>query len=509
MISIFQGFVPPHRLMPSGSAANCGATSECAGRTDALPTVPGTRDLYDRLMHPVGLVDPGSRKAARDFLDVRLQSAAAFHCDLPENTEGLEAWVTAGVARTGRLYQDYLARRNQGGPREYFRNRSHALGVLRTIAPTKLVDGAWLYGMLWRAGDASSGELVQTYLEELGDGVADKNHVLLYRRLLHAHGIDDWHSQQDACFEQGAIQLALAACSDELLPEVMGFNLGYEQLPLHLLITAYELNELGVDPYYFTLHVTVDNAAGGHAIRAVRAVRDATAAAADPESFWRRVRRGFQLNELGVGTNSAIASFDPHAEFLRVLAQRTVEGQFAHSNYCRIEGRTVNDWLAAPDGIQGFVEALERKGWLSRNVDPGTTRFWQLLQGERAEMFGVFGSYERQVIYDWIRGTASSDGASAPASTAVDAVPHPPRSFRHQQRAASAVEAGLGERIQLESMAADAELAALTERLASTPDAGVRLNTLREMMGPSRHWTPSGLHATRLFRRAVLGVDAL
>jgi hypothetical protein len=55
---------------------------------------------------------------------------------------------------------------------------------------------------------------------------------------------------------------------------VIGYNLGYEQLPLHLLITSYELNELGIDPYYFTLHVTVDNAGSGHAHKAVQALRD-------------------------------------------------------------------------------------------------------------------------------------------------------------------------------------------------------------------------------------------
>ena len=67
---------------------------------------------------------------------------------------------------------------------------------------------------------------------------------------------------------QGLIQLALAYNSDQFLPELIGYNLGYEQLPLHLLITAYELNELGIDPYYFTLHVTVDNADSGHARKA-------------------------------------------------------------------------------------------------------------------------------------------------------------------------------------------------------------------------------------------------
>lgn len=59
-------------------------------------------------------------------------------------------------------------------------------------------------------------------------------------RLLKAHGIDAWAEQPDLHFVQGALQLALASCADEFLPEIIGFNLEYEQLPLHLLITAFE-----------------------------------------------------------------------------------------------------------------------------------------------------------------------------------------------------------------------------------------------------------------------------
>ena len=154
-----------------------------------------------------------------------------------------------------------------------FRNRSHALHFIKSVAPTKLVDGAWLYGLLPRWTDARLAPLIRIYLEELGDGRAEQHHVLLYRKLLSAHGADRWHELGDEHHVQGAIQLSLAHHAAELLPEVIGFNLGYEQLPLHLPITAYELNELGVDPYYFSLHVTIDNASTGHApqVAAVRA----------------------------------------------------------------------------------------------------------------------------------------------------------------------------------------------------------------------------------------------
>ena len=111
--------------------------------------------------------------------------------------------------------------------------------------------------------------MICIYLEELGDGQADNNHVALYRSLLARHGLDPKGGLLDAFYVQGAVQLALACSAENFLPEILGFNLGYEQLPLHLLITAYALNALGVDPYYFTLYATVNNVHTGYALRAV------------------------------------------------------------------------------------------------------------------------------------------------------------------------------------------------------------------------------------------------
>src|SRR5690606_30288945 len=123
-----------------------------------------------------------------------------------------------------------------------------------------LVDGAWLFGLLEHWADYRFHGLVRTYLEELGDGDPALNHVSLYRKLLADLDCEPGDNLDDDLYLQGAIQLSLGLNSGQFLPEVIGYNLGYEQLPLHLLITSFELNELGIDPYYFTLHVTIDNA---------------------------------------------------------------------------------------------------------------------------------------------------------------------------------------------------------------------------------------------------------
>lgn len=187
-----------------------------------------------------------------------------------------------------------------------------------------------------------------TYLEELGDGVPAQNHVVLYRKLLAEHGLPDMPDIDDDRYLQGAVQLALGYAGDDYLPEVIGYNLGYEQLPLHLLISAYELSELDIDPYYFTLHVTIDNASTGHAHKAVQSLMQLMPMEADRESFWRRVTRGYRLNDLGQGSRAVIESFDLDRELLDMLERKRPFGQHMHSDYCKFEGRTVNQWLAEP-----------------------------------------------------------------------------------------------------------------------------------------------------------------
>ncbi|MEH3085310.1 MAG: iron-containing redox enzyme family protein [Xylophilus ampelinus] len=460
---------------------------------DAAPTDRARYEaLWDRPQ------DPAVRAEARAWLDRQLDAAAALPCDLPEQPSGLAGWMHAGVEKVGAQYREYLDSRKAGAPRRFFSNRAHALYFLRGVAPTKLVDGSWLYGVLRHWQNPRHADLVRTYVEELGDGQPGKNHVLLYRRLLAAHGLEHWRDLPDGHYTQGALQLALAAHGEDLLPEVIGFNLGYEQLPLHLLVTAYELNELGIDPYYFTLHVTVDNADSGHAQRAVDAVLDAMPRLGDGANFWRRVRNGYRLNELGAGTNSVIAGFDIQAEVERIFARKSGAGRMAHSDYCRVAGRAVNDWLSRPEQVGDFLAALEDMGWIVRDAPVAGSRFWKLLQGERAEMFGVFSRYELQVIHDWIRGPqASADGAPAPGD-GEPAVSRRPASFRAQTRLAAARglrQPALDTGLDLD----DPDVQELRRRLDAAGDAAQQGALLVEAMAPAHHWTPMGLYATQRF----------
>ncbi len=228
----------------------------------------------------------------------------------------------------------------------------------------------------------------------IGDGHPAQNHVVLYRKLLAEHDLSDAPDIDDDRYLQGAVQLALGYAGDEYLPEVIGYNLGYEQLPLHLLISAYELSELDIDPYYFTLHVTIDNASTGHAHKAVQALLQLMPMEADREAFWHRVTLGYRLNDLGQGSRDIIGSFDLDREVLEMLERKRPFGQHMHSDYCKFEGKTVNQWLSAPGQLEGFLAAMQNKGWIKRHEDPQNSRFWTLINGAGAAMFGVFSPYE-------------------------------------------------------------------------------------------------------------------
>lgn len=412
---------------------------------------------------------------AREYLQDQLAQVETSASDLPDSPEDLPAWVEQRCAAVAQAYAEYLEQRQQGRPRRYFQNKAHALYVLQRVAPTKQVDGAWLYGLLHYWQDQRFDGLLTTYLEELGDGEAAQNHVVIYRKLLSEHDADSEAGLEDEHYLQGALQLALGLCADEFLPEIIGYNLGYEQLPLHLLITAYELSELGIDPYYFTLHVTIDNPSSGHAAKAAQSVLNLLPLGEGRAAFYRRVAAGYRLNDLGPGTTAVIKQFDLQEEVVAMLERKRTFGQHMHSDYCRFEGKTVNQWLAKPGQIGDFLKAMEDKGWIKRNQDPTESRFWQLIEGAGAAMFGVFSGYEKQVLHDWIAGDW------------IGAKRVPP------------VRPGRGSRFTREQhRPADPDTQALADSLWNLPDEQ-QLGTLIPWMSARRHCCPAGLYATRRF----------
>jgi len=458
---------------------------------DSAPTL---RDLYHRLSRP----DPSasSRRDAAAFITAQLRAVDDADIDLPEDPGQLESWSQRCNDHTGNAFQRYLRARKAGAPRRYFSCKSQALYFIGSVAPTKLVDGAWLFGLLHHWRDRRFGALIHTYLEELGDGEPDQNHVLLFDKLLREHECAS-HDLPENYYLQGALQLAMAHQAEHFLPEIIGYNLGYEQPPLHLLITAHELNELGIDPYYFTLHITIDNTDSGHASKARRAVLENMPVLGDREAFYRRVRRGYALNGAGANADTICGDFDLDQQVRSLLQRKSRAGRFSHGDHCRVAGVPVSDWLADESRMPDFLEALQQHGWLKRGEPARNSRFWRMIDGDRAEMFGVFNTYERQVIHDWITDGAENATISfrtrrrlsrrrtaavtqAPASTTSISVEGPGAEHRAND--------------------VDQEERLLKQQLAGL-DPHSAMDALVPLLSPARHHSPAGLLATRLFRQ--------
>lgn len=220
--------------------------------------------------------------------------------------------------------------------------------------------------------------------------------------------------------------------------------------------------------------MTIDNAASGHARKALRALYDNLPQLGGRAAFLERVRNGYRLNEVGLSTTQVIDGFDLEEELLAMFERKRPYAAGMHSDRCRIGGRTVNQWLAVPGRFPAFLACLEEEGWIRRHADPRGSRFWNLIEGDRAAMFGVFTPYEQQLLYDWIAGDWQ---APAPAD--------------RDPLAPLAEPATAGGDVDAEQVALRREL------LRLSPEQGVA--RLLELMAPHLHHGPAGLLATRMF----------
>ena len=186
----------------------------------AISSAGSMKQIYEQLL----LNDDAMqrRELAQRFLATQLQQAADLPEDMPGDLSALQNFVEQHCIDVARQYADYLQQRKEGGPRQFFSSKAHALFFLQAVAPTKLVDGAWLSGLLRHWRDPRFEGLICTYLEELGEGNPAQNHVVIYRKLLAEHGLQDSGVIADQYYLQGAVQLALGECSDGFLPEVIG-----------------------------------------------------------------------------------------------------------------------------------------------------------------------------------------------------------------------------------------------------------------------------------------------
>jgi hypothetical protein len=356
---------------------------------------------------------------------------------------GLDHFLKAKDVDVTDRWEDYLARRKAGGPPEMFSDKEEAKWWLKQAAPVKYVDGAWL-GHINKISTPFQYRNItknawQVMSEELGDGDLAKNHVHVYRDLMRdidaglpsADSQDFIHPRhglsEGRCWKAAIAQLLISLFPHDFLPEALGFNMAYESLPLHLLKTVKELRELRLNPYYFELHISIDNADSGHAAMAMAAVANYvdlihhTEGPDAAHTAWKRVQAGYILAE-GLPTTPQSPSLktpvaeDQEEPFPRTNNEAALLDIFsaksfvAHKIHCnsrlRIGRRSLVDWLEP----NAFKSAQWQKDFLH---DLGNCRPWVVKGNSQksrlvkelsweGKMFGSFTQTEVEVVEAWI-----------------------------------------------------------------------------------------------------------
>lgn len=369
----------------------------------------------------------------QSYLQSHLNSLpSSSQLGLPEtyNHAELEAYLHSKHLSVIQRYDQYLQRRRNGGPRELFPNKAVAYYYIECVSPTKLVDGCWLYSTLKRRDLNVYAILHKIFIEELGEGHAHMNHVYIYKALLERYNLNqDLNRYSNDLYTQGALQLAMGYSPESILPEIVGYNLGYEQLPYDLLVITYELDELGIDPYYFSLHVTADNSSTGHAKNATDAVLQLLERCPDEQSkadMYQRIRMGYSLNDVGPSSFDIIKRFSFTEELCKCIAEKSKQTFGIHTKMVRIGSYNLNEWLD-PERckdlrhVESFLKALVDSGYIRKGMPAENSKFWQYISAEtRGVMYGVFSEKEKQLIKLYIESDVNSTDKPQTTSTFQD-----------------------------------------------------------------------------------------
>jgi hypothetical protein len=197
---------------------------------------------------------------------------------------------------------------------------------------------------------------------------------------------------------------------------MLGFNLHFEMLTLEMLVAARELRELGIDAYYFTLHITIDNAHTGHTAMASRIVADYLELVAKMrgpdavEGEWKRVQAGYILSK-NIGRRRQLRDILGE-KVLEIFQAKSVACNRIH-DHCpmKLRGRSLGTWLdptsfsKSPGWRADFLQCLEGASpWIVKGDSSRSRLVKQCAWGGR--MFGAFTDREVATIRDWIDSLA-------------------------------------------------------------------------------------------------------
>ena len=338
-----------------------------------------------------------------------------------------------------RRWEQYVLQRKHGCPRKMFKDREDAIHWLKQMAPLKYVDGAWLGHINNVTAPFSIHSVVknawQILSEEYGDGDLKKHHVYIYNKLMRGlvpglpradtvSFIEPGHGLTDTSTWRSAVaQLLISLFPHEFFPEILGFNVHFESIKLETLIVAKELRELNIDPYYFNLHTSIDNADSGHTAMAIHAANQyleqirSTHGVQEQRRAWKRVQIGFVLSgyleqksaspDIPQPAGGSLGMTDVEERFINIIRAKSAASQKIHCNSgVKFGGRTLAEWLdttylSSPEAQMEFVRSLGNATyWVQKGNSKQSRLVRELSWGGR--MFGSFTNLEVDVVKAWI-----------------------------------------------------------------------------------------------------------
>lgn len=165
-------------------------------------------------------------------------------------------------------------------------NRAYIWGI-RQVAPMILLDGCWLQNSLklQNVYPHIAELLFKIYSDELGNGVYQQSHPVVFQQLLDSLSINlppvycQSFAQQsgfiDSAFDLPVFMLSLSHHPVAYLPELLGLNMaieisglgkGYRQL-------VDDWRYWGINPKIASLHISIDNVVSGHTLLAKQAIQ--------------------------------------------------------------------------------------------------------------------------------------------------------------------------------------------------------------------------------------------
>lgn len=266
---------PPPEVRTAARVERGPAVSR-SGAGEETPPLP---DLYHRLLTAPD--DEGTRDLARAHLERTFQRAARKVSVASLTAKGLWPWSSGALQNwvDGRLREQVVG--DGDGPLagvEKAVSREEIVRLLTQVAPAAFIDGAWAQGAIAPAicHTEIASLLGRIYRDELGAGVPRQHHGNVLRSALarenvhlppcDSEGFVRWPGFLPEAFSMPVLWLSIALHTGAYFPELLGLNLAVEMAGIgsgYAFATGL-CRKHGIDPYFFELHNTIDNAASGH-----------------------------------------------------------------------------------------------------------------------------------------------------------------------------------------------------------------------------------------------------